>query len=858
MTTVFTAKVKQHKVHSLDESNQLQTEALANAKTGSLEQHDINTAKELLELFQSLTSKQSIISGTFHYDELTQNNRRVKENAQTNNPWYKMDGDYNINCDALGIDILAQADLQFKTARYLEVNSSSNLILPDGASHNSHKKGIWIQFNSTDNEEIQVYISTLFKRLTLLGYSKYIMSSSDRSYATYLRSVIDTAVFSPERISFEAKPECKDGITHNSLYNPREGKLIDPTFIKPLTSMEEAQYIQIVKKLRDDIAPELDKKKAYIKINYPQHYKRQEELNQGGYLTANLISNDNEEIPNPALNGMLDSKYHNSLRDPIDPDYGKDKARIYLNDDGSMYLHSFAHGSHNYRLLFEAKQILDSDMFSQWQTKERTTKSDKSAVRKLLENLAPRMLYTQLDIELLAEELPLAKPVIKSLLEDKAVSKEHEEAKQLTKELNGTYKMLESGNAPMISLDPETGINSLSASGFARVLDNSLAVEILTETAERVNGFGMYYDTPYKKLNLWGGFTVEPHTYQVTKEDIAPFLYLVALVTDHEYHKKNPDKEFSLTEYPNTESQETKYLLDWFADLIQNPLRSEDLRTAIHVTGINRTGKSKLSFLIGSFFAPYNRKTLDSAEQLFTRFNSFLSHTVFVQSEEVRFNGTYYEQFKSLTASPYLDVEIKGVDGTTQVPNCVRIFQTSNNMASREDIADTRTTVFNILSKHRQDKNWFAALEDWWSNGGKELTFSYLLQREFTTADITSSLQNKTTIEGKISALDEAGKYGLSLLQAEQLLDLGAATHVFNAFIQEYGESKYYSAPNRLTKELRKLFTAYDGEEAFYKYNNNWMIDPQLAKEVITDRLGCEWDTLEPILRVNDIFKGEE
>jgi hypothetical protein len=851
MITVFTAKVKQHKVHSLYESS-----TKASAKTGTLEQHDINTAKELSELFQGLTPYQSIISGVFPYDNLTQNNRRVKENATIENPWYKMDGDYNINCKHLSINILAQADAQFRTARYLELNSSSNIILPDGVEQNPHKKGIWVQFRSTNQDDITAYISILFKRLTLLGYSKYIQSNSDKSYAVYLRSVIDTAVFSPERISFEAKPECKDGITHNSLYNHKEGDLLDPTLIKPLTSMEEAQYIAIVQKLKDDISEIVQKKKEYIKANYPKHYKRQEELNKGGYLTTALIDNDNNEIANPALDGVLPD-VHNSLRDPLDPDYGKDKAKVFLNDDGSMYLHSFAHGSHKYRLLFEAKRILDEGIFSKWQTKERITKADKSAVRKLLENLAPKMLYTRLDIELLAEELPLAKPVIARLLEDKAISKEYEEAKQQVKKLDGGYKMLCTGSAPMISLDADVGIRSLSASGFARVLDNPLAVEILTETAERVNGFGMYYDTPYKKLNLWGGFTVEPHTYQITKEDIAPFLYLVSLITNHEYHKKNPDKEFSLKSYPTTENQDTKYLLDWFADLIQNPLRSTDLRTAIHITGINRTGKSKLSFLIGSFFAPYNRKTVENPEQIFTRFNSFISHTVFIQAEEVRFNGTYYEQFKSLTASPYQDVEIKGVDGTTQVPNCVRIFQTSNNMASREDIADTRTTVFNILPKHRQDKNWFGALENWWNNGGKELTFTYLQQREFTTADITSSLQNKSTIEGKISALDEASRYGLSLLEAEQLLELGSATHVFNTFIQEQRDSKYYSASNKLTKELRKMFTAYDGEEAFYKNNNNWFINPELGRKIITDRLGCEWATLEPLLRVNDIFKGE-
>jgi hypothetical protein len=856
MITVFTGKVSQHKVHSLNESNQLHTQVSASAKTGTLAQYNINSPEELSQLFQQLTPYQSIISGVFPYDKFTTDNRRVKENAQVNNPWYKMDGDYNINCEALSIDILAQGDPQFKNVRYLELNSSSNIILPDGTPHNQHKKGIWIQFNSTDNAEIKIYINILFKRLTLLGYSKYIPSTSDKSYAIYLRSVIDTAVFSPERISFEAKPECKEGVKHNSLYNAKEGEFLNPTLIKPLTSMEEAQYLQIVQKLTKDIAPQVQKKKAFVKANYPKYYERQKEHSQGGYLTTNLVDNDNNEIPNPALDGIL-LDIHKSLRDPIDPDYGKDKAKIFINDDGSMYLHSLAHGSHSYRLLFEAKQVLDSEIFNTWQEKSKITKSDKREVRQLLEGIAPRMLYTILDIELLAEELPLSKPVIKNLLEDKAVSREYEEAKQQTKKIEGLYKMLESGHAPMLSLDPETGINSLSSSGFVRVLDNPLAVKILTETADRVNGFGMYYNTPYKKLNLWGGFTVEPSSRQISKEDIAPFLYLIALITDHEYHKKNPSKDFSLTEYPRTENQDTKYLLDWFADLIQDPLRSNDLRTSIHITGINRTGESVLSFLIASFFAPYNRKTIDSGEQLFTRFNSFLSHTVFVQSEEVRFNGTYYEQFKSLTASPYLDVEMKGVDGTTQVPNCVRIFQTSNNMASREDIADTRTTVFNILPKHIQDKKWFEKIHKWWDKGGKELTFTYLSKRKFNTQDITSSLQNKSTIESKISNLDEANRYGMSLLKDKDKLPLGLASKVFSDFELKY-QSKYYVASNKLTKELKKMFTAYDGEEAFYKHNNNYFIDPELGRQVIAGRLGCEWFELETVLIKNDIFEGEE
>ena len=879
MITVFTSSNSElRKTHSLSDEGKLVTIPSANASSGKLEIHDINTASKLEKLFKSLTPHQAIISGLFPYSTLTKENRRTKDKASIKNPWYKFDGDYNINCERLTIKILQQIDPQLANCRYLDLNSSSNIII-DSQNINAHKVGIWMQFKAESSEEITLYIENFFKRLIIAGYGEYILTKSERSYATYLRTVIDKTVFSPERISFEAAPLCNDGIEHNTRYLAHEGELIDPKKLKPLNAMDEALYLTKLKEIEEAMKPEVEAKKHLVKSKFPEDYQRQETIQTGNYITGSLISNDFKDIPNPAFSGSDDHvAFKSPMRDPLDPEYGVSKAKAWKNEDGSMYLHSFAHGSTTHRLLFPVIEALDKGLFDKWTSLTKVTRKQKGEVRQKLVELAPRMLWSTIDLRILSEELPLSLAVIESILRKYSVNLELIEAMKVAKSMEGTFKMLETGSAPMISLDPDTGIRSLSGTGFARVLDDPVLTGYLTSTAERVNGFGMYYKTPYKKLNLWGGFTVNKIADKIiTDMDIAPFIYLVRLSTDEEYHKHiNPSKEWKHTqwelsiprnfdlstfEFKNAKipyNVGTNYLLDWFADLIQNPLRNEDLRTSIHIKGINRTGKSVLSFLIASFFSPYNRKEVHNWEQVFTRFNSFISHTVFIQAEEATFAHGLYNEFKSLTSSPYTDVELKGIDGTIQVPSCTRIFQTSNNDARREDLADTRTTVFTISAKHREDKIWFGKLMNWWNKeGGKEKVFTYLAQRKFNVNTITSSLQNRDTIEGKIMNLDSAQRYGLSMLNVDGIEEMGSATNLFNAFEIQYPNEKFYTAPNGLTRALRGLFKAVNGEEGFYKHNNKWHIDRELCKEVITGRLGCSWTELEPVLIYNDIIEKD-
>ena len=855
MITIFSAKVPQCKTHCIS-NGKVETEPSANAKTGTLQTHDINTSTELAQLFKGLTSTQSVISGVFPYSTLNSKNTRTKDNASTNNPWYKLDGDYIINGSELSLPLLATIDPQLNNIRHLTVNSSSNIILDNGTPHNSHKKGIWVQFQSQDHNDIKQYMNIIFTRLIINGYGEFIHSTSDKSWSVYLRTIIDTAVFSPERISFEARPSCHDGITHNTSHQPIEGNIIDPTLLAPLTSFEIMQFNNIKKELRLEVQGEVEKKKEYVKRTYPQHYERLEELLNGGYLTQPLIGNDGKDIPNPALigNGF---DFEQDLRDPLDPDYGESKAKAYYNSEtGTMYLHSFAHGSAKYRLLFEADKLTSHPLMEKLLVKDKYSAKDKIAVRKLLEQLAPRMLYDSYSLAVVADELPLSKTLTVSLLKKHGVNKDHEEAMSKAKDMFGQYKMLGTGNAPMLFLDPKDGISSLSATGFSRYLNDPLLDMILTDTAERISGMGMYENDVAGKLNLWQGFNCDILNKVVTEEDIKPFIYLITLMTDHEFHKIHRSKKFDEVCIPSILNGETKYILDWCADLVQNPLRNEDLRTALQIVGINRIGKSQFSTFLASFFHPYNRLIVDDWNKVFTRFNSFMAHTVFLQVEEAAWITGFYQMFKNLTSAPYTNVELKGVNGTFEAPNSLRQVITTNREPKHEAVADVRTTTFKMLPKHQHDKKFYTSLIDWWEQGGKQKVFTFFSQRKFNIHNITSALQNDETVRGKLLTLPLSQKFGLLLIDSKPTS--WSAVELHDQFIHLYGEYglKFYSSPNKLNAEIKEMFTSITGDEGFYKHNNKWHIDSKICKDVFPSRMGTDWKSIKPVLESLDLLEN--
>jgi len=188
------------------------------------------------------------------------------------------------------------------------------------------------------------------------------------------RVIFDTAVFSPERLVFEAGAQLTSGLTQKlpkTEFYP--GKTIDLKKVELLNSNFLAPVKVLIAKKKAELSNEISRvRKVYIQkqaeslaktgglavvtakkvINsrYDGYLLSQDWLqtDEDGYVSVKDILNDPQSFV-----GM-------SFRDPLEPEYGKSKAKIFVNEDGSIICNSFAHGGRTFRLKH------DEATFDEW------------------------------------------------------------------------------------------------------------------------------------------------------------------------------------------------------------------------------------------------------------------------------------------------------------------------------------------------------------------------------------------------------------------------------------------------------------------------------------------------------------
>lgn len=763
MLTKLISNKPMNKTHSIIE-NQLHT--VANAKYTHLQciEYDINTAQEFADFINALEPNETFAYGRFRFDELNvTTQRKTLDNViGINNPWIGFDGDYIINTRDennkplsiyLSEELLIQLDPQLEHCRHVLRHSSSNIILPTGEHHSQHKLKLWYQFKTTSQTEIDTYRDTLFKRAILAQMGTYILSPNLTSFSIYLRTIFDSAVFSPERIWFEANPTCNDGITHNSLTQPTEGLLIDPTTLTPLTQAENFAYDALQQELRSNILPEQRIKRQQVFTSYPDRKQRYEHARRGVLTTSNLPN----FIPHIINNTLDDYDWDQTYPDPLDPDDGDGKAKLFLNEEDdntyNIMLNTFAHDGAVYRVGMPLEDLPEAannySVPDKPPAKSPLSPREKTRAFKLLKKLLHLTVITDSgDIDYVADHFSYlaSKPTLKEQIRKRAISPSTEAMKQLDP-LAG-YAVFKRKSVPLIRFDKDEGMIFVERSGMAAVLDNAapgitgqelLSDWLSNEERATVDAFGLYEEDTPSKLNLWAGFNtrLSPLTYEQLTTEIDPFLYHVNLVT-------------------NGDVRATNYLLDWLADMIQNPLRP-GTRTAIAIKGEKRIGKSIFTKHIGSFFHPINHALYTRADRIVGKFNAHLAPIVFAELAELTFDSgnvqTSKDALKSLITDETMSVEIKSGD-TLPVINRLHFILTSNHLISvLQDVDDARWTVFEMNPKHRNDTTFWGNYIHWWNTKGKNLVFSYLHKREISKHKMMRVHITSVGVEEKIDSL---------------------------------------------------------------------------------------------------------
>lgn len=243
-------------------------------------------------------------------------------------------------------------------AAYMAMASASSGIMDahTGELHTSNY-GFHVYFVAQDGSDIPRFIETLFKMLVLRGFGHIKISISG---SQLLRTVIDGAIKSPERIDYVAPAVISDGLSR-SIIKPslRPGSMLDTAALRDLTPNENRQYADLVEKLKSDtkerasIVRNQYAERKSIELGMPKKKLLQMlETADGGVLEYDFVLTLNDRSTIVVDEVCLNPKKwnHVSLRDPLDPENGASKAMIMVGDDNIIRIHSFAHGRALYKL----------------------------------------------------------------------------------------------------------------------------------------------------------------------------------------------------------------------------------------------------------------------------------------------------------------------------------------------------------------------------------------------------------------------------------------------------------------------------------------------------------------------------
>jgi hypothetical protein len=267
-------------------------------------------------------------------------------------------GSTNIHSPAELVDILQTILPSISNTAYMaKASASSGIMSADTDELLTSNCGFHIYFVAQDGSDIPRFIETLFKKLVLEGFGHIKVS---RSGSQLLRTVIDGAIKSPERIDYVAPAVIGDGLYRQTIAPTRRpGGMLDTAFLKNLTPVEERSYIDLVKQLKSDTKEQaaivrnqyvelksmelgISKKKLMQLLNSADR----DVLEYGFVLTLN----DNSTVTVDEVCSSPHIWDRVSLRDPLDPDDGASKAMIMVGDDHNIRINSFAHGGCLYKL----------------------------------------------------------------------------------------------------------------------------------------------------------------------------------------------------------------------------------------------------------------------------------------------------------------------------------------------------------------------------------------------------------------------------------------------------------------------------------------------------------------------------
>jgi len=248
--------------------------------------------------------------------------------------------------------------------------------------------------------------------------------------------------------------------------------------------------------------------------------------------------------------------------------------------------------------------------------------------------------------------------------------------------------------------------------------------------------------TPDGVYNLWRGWGIQP-----AAGDWSTF------------------REHMLQNLCGGNSEYFEYLFRWMAYAVQHP--DDRGHVAIVLRGGRGTGKGVFALTFGRLFGEHFVH-LSSGRALTGNFNAHLQTAILVFADEAFWAGDKPQEgsLKRLITEPTLHVERKFQDAF-DAPNCTHLIMASNEgWVVPAGLDERRFFVLDVSDRHKQDTEYFAAIDAQMRNGGDAGLLYDLLNLDVSKFNVRKAPNTEALLEQKLQSLDDVADFWLDILSS--------------------------------------------------------------------------------------------
>jgi len=324
-------------------------------------------------------------------------------------------------------------------ARVTRRSTSAGLFRADTGERLPGSDGMHDYIAVKDGTDIERFLKTLHERCWLAGFGWMMVGAGGQLLE---RSIIDRMVGAPERLVFEGGPVLEPPLSQDKESRRPivvEGDALDTlAACPPLTVVEISRLRELKAKWQHRLAGETAKVRAAFITGQSKRLaeKKGITLEQARQVVARqcagvllpdvVLPFDDAEFAGCTVADVIadpDRFEGATLADPLEgPEYGTCKARVMRRVDGSLWIHSFAHGRTVYELKRDAVVV-----------RAALERADKEAVANLFIELVITADLNAAEIELLrnlvVEKSGINRSTINNMLKTALKQKRENEAK---------------------------------------------------------------------------------------------------------------------------------------------------------------------------------------------------------------------------------------------------------------------------------------------------------------------------------------------------------------------------------------------------------------------------------------------